>query len=339
LSLESILSLAEKLIAVRSVTGEEIPAMQLMESELTSRGFSVERLPVANDPRWNLLAAVGKPRIILTTHLDVVPAPDSLFTPVRKEGRLWGRGSCDAKGIAATMVEAVTSLVQEGVNNIGLLFVVEEETVSSGAKAAAPFLKERGVEYIVNGEPTECCLVSGHKGALTLEVLFQGKPAHSGYPHLGDDANNKLIRTCARLMETDFGKSDVLGKATINLGSIEGGVATNVVSPHAKLRCLIRTVTTNSEVQEIFKSVVTEASEINVKGSSEPVVLVTVPGFETGPVAYGTDIPYLMKSGAKCLLFGPGTIEVAHTDFESVEFSQLELAFDGYKKIVRHLAG
>jgi len=77
---------------------------------------------------------------------------------------------------------------------------------------------------------------------------------------------------------------------------------------------------------------------VNVKGSSEPIILHTVPGFKTGPVAYGTDVPYLVKSGAKCLLFGPGTIEVAHTDFESVEFSQLECALEGYKKIVLLLA-
>ena len=312
-------------------------ALELMEGELTARGFRCSRLPIPNDPRWNLLAVIGEPKILLSTHLDIVPAPDLLFTPQRKDGRLYGRGACDAKGIAATMVESVTALVQAGRRDVGLLFVVDEETVSTGAKSAAPQLKELGVEFIINGEPTECHLVTGHKGALNVEVLFKGRPAHSGYPHLGDDANLKLIQTCTRLAEADFGTSDVLGKATINLGLLEGGVATNVVSPMAKLKCLVRTVTPNVSVLEKIKSLCPDSSEVFVRGNGEPIFLHTVDGFPTCAVAYGTDVPYLMASGAKCLLYGPGTIEVAHTDEESVEFSQLEMAFEGYQRITAKL--
>jgi len=336
-SLESILSLAERLVSIKSISGTETLALEAMEEELRGREFNLERLAIPNDSRWNILATVGTPRIILTTHLDVVPGPDALFTPRREAGRLWGRGSCDAKGIAAVMVEAVTNIVRAGRKDVGLLFVVDEETVSTGAKAAAPELKKRGVEFIINGEPTECNLVTGHKGAFTVEISFTGKPAHSGYPHLGEDANNKLIRTCHTLMNADFGTSELLGKATINLGIISGGVATNVVSPKARVRALIRSVTPNAENLEKLKAFCPEASGFEIIGNGEPIVLHTIPGFPTMPVAYGTDVPYLMASGAKCLLYGPGTIEVAHTDFESVEFSQLEKAYAGYQEIVARL--
>ena len=337
MSLERILNLSEKLIAIKSLSGLETGALELMEVELRERGFHVERLPVPNRDTWNLLATIGEPEVILTTHLDVVPAPDKLFIPIRRDDKLWGRGSCDAKGIAAVMVEAVTSLVKEGRKNLGLLFVVEEETVSGGAKAAAPILKERGVKYIVNGEPTQSKLVTGHKGALTVEMKFEGKAAHSGYPHLGEDANKKLIRTCTALMSADFGSSEFFGNATINLGVLDGGVAANVVSPKARLKCLVRTVIPNDEVFEKIVAVCNEATSFERLGNSEAVKLHLVPGFETMSVNYGTDVPYLMASGAKCLLYGPGTIDVAHTDFEHVEFSQLESAYDGYRRIVSAL--
>lgn len=337
MSLEGILSLSEKLISVKSLSGFEVEVFQLMEVELISRGFKVERLPVPGSETWNLLAIVDSPEIILTTHLDIVPAPDSLFIPERRDGKLWGRGSCDAKGIAAVMVEAACSMVKQGKRNLGLLFVVDEETVSTGAKAAAPILKEKGVKFIINGEPTECYLVKGHKGALTVELHFAGKPAHSGYPELGEDANHKLIRTCSALMKADLGTNDFFGHATINLGVIDGGVAGNVVSPKARVRCLVRTVTPNEEVFEKLSTLCPEAQEIKRLGSSEPVRLHTVPGFPTMSVSYGTDVPHLMASGATCLLYGPGSINVAHTDFEHVEFSQLEQAFEGYQKIVAGL--
>jgi acetylornithine deacetylase len=337
LSLEGILTLTETLIAERSISGSETIALEIMEKELISKGFKTERLEIPNDTRWNLLAFVEQPRIILTTHLDVVPAQDELFVPTRKENRLWGRGSCDAKGIAATMVYAASELKAKGRKDVGLLFVVDEETVSTGAKAAAPELKKRGVEFIINGEPTMCQLVSGHKGALTVVIKFRGKPAHSGYPHLGDDANHKLIRACSELMQADFGTSELLGSATINLGVIEGGVATNMISPKSRVKALVRTVTSNTQVLEKIKAICPDADAIEVIGNSEPVFLHTVPGFDPVPVSYGTDVPYLMASGAKCLLYGPGTIEVAHTNFESVEFEQLEKAFLGYQEIVTKL--
>lgn len=335
--LERVLALSEKLMSVRSLSGMEQEVLLIMEAELIARGFVVEKLPVPNSESWNILATVERPEIVLSTHLDVVPAPEPLFVPEQRDGKLWGRGACDAKGIAATMVEVATSLSKEGAKNVGLLFLVDEEATSSGAKAAAPVLREKGVKYIINGEPTDCVMVSGHKGALTVDIYCTGRAAHSGYPELGDDANLKLIKICNSLLSEDLGQSELFGRATINLGLLDCGIAANVISPKAHLRCLVRTVTSNDTVFKKMVDICDLADKVIKVGSSEPTKLHTIPGFPTKTVSYGTDVPYLMESGAKCLLYGPGSINVAHTDREYVEFSQLESAYIGYLKIVSSL--
>lgn len=336
--LESILNLAEELIRIPSLSGKEREVLFLMETRLSALGWNVQKLPVANQERWNILATVGSPRVIFTTHLDVVPAPDALFTPRREDDCLFGRGACDAKGIAAVMVESATSLLKEGAKDMGLLFVVDEEALSIGAKAAAPILKELGVRYLIDGEPTDCFVAAGHKGVLTMEANFRGRSAHSGYPELGDDANARLIRFGSKILEADLGFSHKLGKATANLGMLSGGVATNVVSPQAQMKISVRVVTDTNDVYEKVKQLLPENTELKILGRAEPVELRTVSGFETKIVSYGTDIPHLLPSGAECLLYGPGSIFVAHTDEEHVSFSELLRSYEGYRKLYRELS-
>lgn len=335
--MEQILSLAKRLIEIRSTTGLEKEALLVMEENLTS--WSLERIPVSAE-RWNIFATPRNnpaPSVVLTTHLDVVPAPEACFQPRVEAGFLYGRGACDAKGIAATMVAAAEALRDAGEKDIGLLFVVDEEVSSQGAKCAAPFLRERGIRYLVNGEPTDCDLVTGHKGVVVAKLSFTGRAAHSGYPELGEDANARLIAICHELLETDFGESETFGRATINLGLIQGGTAVNVISPEGSVRLAIRTVTANSKVIEKLRAVVGDSATVEILSSSEPVQLKVVEGFRTKPVSYGTDIPSLLASGAQCLLYGPGTITVAHTDGERVALSELEEAFDGYQSIYHAL--
>lgn len=335
--MESILSLAKRLIEIPSTTGLEKEALLQMEEALT--GWHLERIPVSAE-RWNIFAtpiANPNPKIVFTTHLDVVPAPEACFSPRVEDGFLYGRGSCDAKGIAATMVVAAETLKSAGESEIGLLFLVDEEVSSQGAKCAAPFLRDRGVQYLVNGEPTDCDLVTGHKGVVVAKLTFVGRAAHSGYPELGEDANTRMISVCSELLEASFGESGTFGRATINLGLIQGGTAVNVVSPEATIRLAVRTVTQNSAVVEKLREIVGSAAQVEILSSSEPVLLKTVSGFRTKAVSYGTDIPSLLASGAQCLLYGPGSITVAHTDGERVAIAEIEEAFDGYQRIYRSL--
>ncbi len=336
--IDRILSLAQQLIRYPSVSGHEAEVMGFMHTALEEMGWSVEQLPVHDGRSFNVLATHGKPAVIFTTHLDVVPAPEALFAPKVADGKLFGRGACDAKGIAAVMVEAANSLRANGASDLGLLFVVEEELSSAGAKAAAPILKERGTKFIIDGEPTDCCLVTGHKGILSVELSFEGRAAHSGYPELGEDANAKMIRTGHRLLEVqNWGESEKFGKAHINLGICRGGTAMNVISPSAMMNVSVRTVAQNSEALAMIREISSEASGVIVRASTERVEMFVVDGFETKAVAYGTDVPHLKLSGAECLLYGPGSIGCAHTDGESLALADIERAFDGYRRLYQQI--
>lgn len=324
------------LTSVPSVTGEERAVLETIEKLLTAEGLKVERIPVEKD-RWNIFVAVGTPRIILTTHVDVVPAPAELFKPRVEDGKIYARGSCDAKGIAACMIVAFLRLLEQGTKDIGLLFVVGEEYGGDGAKVAAKNLQGRGIKYLINGEPTEGKLAAGHKGFMLFELEIPGKSCHSGYPELGVDANRALIEIGNKLLNADFGRSEIFGPATINLGMIEGGVAANVVSPGAKLKGSVRTVGSSIELVTYLKSMLPADVKAEFIQSDDPVQLKVLDGYDTYIASYVSDIPNLAPIGAEALMFGPGSIQVAHTDHEYLEIAAAEHAVEVYCDLVKRL--
>jgi acetylornithine deacetylase len=218
--------------------------MEYVETLLKGMGWRTERWPIPNDHRFNVFAkpSLQPTRVVFTTHLDVVPAPEALFHPQVTATTLKGRGACDTKGIAAAMIQAAESLRIEGCSDIGLLFVVEEETESAGAKAAVSELKERGVRYVVNGEPTEGKLIAAQKGVLAGKIAITGKACHSGYPDLGVDANGLLLELGHALRSISFGEHPIYGRSTLNIGTIQGGSAGNIVSPSSELSFWLRAV-------------------------------------------------------------------------------------------------
>lgn len=340
-----IAQVASDLMSYPSVTGAELPVLEHVERLLKGMGWHTERWPISNDERFNVFAALaGKsPTVVLTTHLDVVPAPERLWLPKVEGGALRGRGACDAKGIAAVMIEAADSLRQEGCADVGLLFVVGEETDSVGAKAAVPILRERGIRYIVNGEPTEGKLVVAQKGVLAGTIVIKGKPCHSGYPHLGTDANGFLVELAHALRRIDFGSHPVFGDATLNLGMIRGGSAGNVVSPSAEIAFWIRTVRSSLSSREPIERVVHETAQrfsgievgVEVQVVNDPLELEALPHFETTVFCGGSDISYYVESGARVLMFGPGSLHHAHTDDEHVTLQSLEEGYTAYRSICR----
>jgi acetylornithine deacetylase len=338
-----IVETAKELIAFRSLTGMETPVMEHVESLLRGMGWTTERWTIPNDLRFNLFAkpAGREPRVIFTTHLDVVPAPEGLFTPTIVDGVLFGRGACDTKGIAAVMIQVADSLRRDGHDDIGLLFVVGEETDSVGARIAVPMLRERGVEFIVNGEPTEGKLVIAQKGVLAGKIIAKGRSCHSGYPHLGVDANAFLIDVASDLRSIDFGAHPVFGKSTLNIGMLKGGEAGNIVSPSAELSFWLRTVTSSHASTELLHSVVQSVARgfpgievsVTIDVESEPIELVPLAGFETTVFCGGSDISYYVGSGAKVLMYGPGSLTHAHTDTEHIAARELGESFNGYRSL------
>ena len=329
-----VAALTEWLMSTDSTSGDERALIAAFASALGALGWRVTRIPVVNG-RENILATTGDgPYVTLSTHLDTVPP----FIPPRRDGgKIHGRGSCDAKGIAAAMVCAAERLRRDGVS-VALLFVVGEETTHDGAHAADAWLRRTGFtsRALVNGEPTESTLALGTKGAMRILVRTEGEAAHSAYPELGRSATLALVKLLAELDTLVLPTDELLGETTVNIGSLSGGVADNVVAPSAEARLMARLVTQGDDVWAALarwaqgRAIVERGIEV------PPVRLGSVPGFKTSVVAFATDIPALPSWGTP-YLFGPGSIHVAHRDDEFVEIAELQAAVEAYERIVRLL--
>jgi acetylornithine deacetylase len=323
-----VVRFTRELVDIESVTGNERRVGEFLEQRLRELGFQTERMPVVAD-RFNVVAVPpGQPRppIFFSTHMDTVPP----FIPSSEDdARAYGRGACDAKGIIAAQVAAAVRL-----RCIGLLFVVGEERDSQGAVAANQ--NPRGARFLINGEPTENRLAVASKGSLRLEIIAQGRMAHSAYPELGESAIEKLLEALNRVRAIPLPSVDGIGAATLNIGTIAGGRAPNVVPDQARAELIIRLVGESVELKRQIVAACDGLAEVKF-GLEVPFVrLRTVGGLPTMVAAFTTDIPVLSNWGEP-LLLGPGSIHVAHTDGEYVAKRQLLEAVDLYCELVRKL--
>jgi len=326
-----LFELTKALVNIPSVTGEEGALVDFLVPYLRNLAFTVREQKVERKRRNVFAAPRPKPKVILCTHLDTVPG---WFGASEDRAYIYGRGACDAKGIMAAMIEAVRILDREGTKDVGLLFVVGEETDSSGALKANAL--DLGSKFIVVGEPTGNKLGRGHKGILTFRLSAKGRRAHSASPQRGRSAIEKLLDALGALRALDFGEDPLLGRCLVNIGRIEGGIAANVVSDSAGAVVSVRTpFPTERILHEILRTVGRRVS-VEVVTKSEPQVLNTVPGFRTTVLPYGTDIPYLTSFG-KPLLLGPGSIADAHTKKEKIEKKQLRESVFVYIKLAGRL--
>jgi len=330
-----LFQLTRALVDIESITNHEAAVGEFLFqtlSELASRSSGqVERCAVEGD-RFNVFAQWGEPLVTLSTHMDTVPP----FLPSREDADfIWGRGSADAKGIIASMTGAAEALLEGGVRNFGLLFVVGEERNSAGAYAAAR--NPRGSRYLVNGEPTENKLALATKGVLRYEIEARGKLAHSAYPELGESAIDKLLDALHAIRRISFPHDALLGPTTLNIGVISGGRAPNVVPDSAMAEIAIRLVGDPAPVREAMSRAVGDHAEAREILCIPPVHFDRLDGFETTVVAYTTDVPAFGGSWGKPLVLGPGNIHVAHTNEECISKRELLAAKQIYQRIVRHL--
>lgn len=330
-----IFELTRALVDIESITGNELGVGLYLHEHLSalcrSHQGTVERMEVEPN-RFNIFAHWGDPVVTLSTHIDTVPP----FFPSREdETRIWGRGSCDTKGIIASMLFAVRELLDEGVRNIGVLFVVGEERNSAGAFAAAK--QNRGSKFIINGEPTENKLALGSKGALRCELIASGKMAHSAYPELGDSAILKLLDALEALRRMPLPVDPLLGPSTLNIGTIAGGRAPNVIPDHAQAEVFIRLIDEGASTREALRATVGHLAEVQEVLAVPAVHLGSLPGFETSVVAYTTDIPAFGGTWGQPFLFGPGSIHVAHTSQEHIPKHEMITAVQIYKSLVKQL--
>lgn len=282
--------------------------------------------------RFNVLAHWGEPVVTLSTHMDTVPP----FFPSREDGEfIYGRGACDAKGIIAAMIGAAERLLADGVRNFGVLFVVGEERSSAGAAVAAQL--PRGSRYLVNGEPTENKLALASKGALRLEVTAKGRMAHSAYPELGESAIDALLDGLEAMRRVPLPTDSLLGPSTLNIGTITGGRAPNVIPDAAKAELLVRLVGDAGPLREAFAAAGRGKVEVKEVLCIPAIKMEKVPGLATSVVSFTTDIPVFNGAWGSPLLFGPGSIHVAHTPDEKISKRELNEAVGIYADIVKRL--
>ncbi|MEA3247832.1 MAG: M20/M25/M40 family metallo-hydrolase [Gemmatimonadota bacterium] len=325
-----VLTLASELVAIPSVTRDEGKVVDHVARVLVSQGWNVTVQEVSPG-RGNVWASRKGGGVTLSTHLDTVPP----FIPPRVEdGRLYGRGSTDAKGIAAAMITAAERLVAEGEERVDLLFVVGEERGSDGARLANHLAATS--RFLVNGEPTESHLAVGCKGALRVLLRTRGREAHSAYAELGASAILPMARLLLEVDQLRLPSDPVLGASTVNVGTIHGGSGANIVPGACEAELMVRVVGEPEPVKAEIERWAAGRAEVSYPSYTPAQRFPHVDGFPTKAFAYTTDASLLTNWG-KPLLFGPGSITVAHTPDEYVAIPELNAAVDTYVRLVRTL--
>jgi acetylornithine deacetylase len=331
----NVYELTRALVDVESITDNEGAVGEYIHgylSKLASRsGGRTERIEVEAG-RWNVFTAWGEPIVTLSTHMDTVPP----FFPSREDDEfIWGRGACDAKGIIAAMAAAGERLLSEGTRNFGLLFVVGEERNSAGAEVAAS--SPRGSRYLINGEPTESKLALASKGVLRFELVARGRMAHSAYPELGESAIEMLLDALEAIRKVPLPKDALLGQSTMNIGTISGGHAPNVIADAASAAVMVRLVGDPEPIREAYTRAAGKRAQLNEIVCIPAMRFASVDGLPTSVVSFATDIPVFGRTWGEPLLFGPGSIHVAHTSEERISKRELTEAVGTYADMVKKL--
>jgi acetylornithine deacetylase len=320
------IALTRQLIDIDSTTGREAEAGRFLAGTLRRLGYDVTEQPVVGD-RFNVVASIDTPRVVLSTHFDCVPP----FFPSREvRGVLFGRGSCDAKGTILAMIAAVERLRAKGERRAGLLFVVGEERGSDGAQAANRIAP--GSRFFVDGEPTDNRLGAATRGVYRVKLIATGRAAHSSLPELGVSAIEKLLDALTMMRQVEWPEDPVMGRTHYTIGLISGGVAPNVIPPAADAEVMFRTVGDVADVRRLLERHIGSLVALEDVLVVPPVRLKTVAGIESASFAFTTDIPWLDRWGTP-LLLGPGSVSVAHTADEHVAIAELHRAVDLYEQL------
>src|SRR5437667_4617187 len=292
LSPMDVVTFTRQLVDIESITGNEAPVCDFLYRELCRLGWQARKMPVEGE-RSNIYATApeeSSPALVLSTHMDTVPP----FIPSSEDvARIYGRGSCDAKGIIAAQIAAAERLRQQSLH-VGMLFVVGEERDSLGAKVANE--QAAGCKYLVNGEPTENRMALASKGTLRVELTASGRMAHSAYPELGESAINKLLDALGRLRVMPLPSDPEIGPCTLNIGLIEGGRAPNVIPDYAHADLLYRLIGPSQDLRGQIKATAGHQVKTTFPLEIPFLRLRTVDGLPTMTASFTTDIPFLSHS-------------------------------------------
>ena len=327
----NVFELTRELIDIPSVTGDELAVGQYLSAYLERLGYRVEQQEIGSG-RFNVMATTeAPPRVVFSTHMDTVPP---FIASSEDDEFIYGRGSCDAKGIIAAQIFAADHLRANGMNDVGLLFTVDEELSSLGAQAANKHPLARECQFLINGEPTDSRLAAGTKGSVRVIITTEGRAAHSAYPEAGESAIEKLLDILQHIRSCHWPEDSFFGTTTCNIGVINGGTRPNVIPDHARAELQIRLSVDIEHVKRVLEDAVGTRGRLEYASAHNPVRLFSVPGFEECVVRFTTDVPYLSQWG-KPLLFGPGSILDAHTAHEKISKRELEEAVGLYVRLAK----
>ena len=328
-----LFALTRRLIDIPSVTGDEGAVGRFLAARLEALDYAVELQPVVGERRNVIATTAASPRIVFSTHMDTVP-------PFLRSGEdaenIYGRGACDAKGIVAAQILAAEKLRAEGIHEIGLLFTVDEELASDGAKAANAHRLASECRYLINGEPTDSKMAAGTKGSLRFTITSTGRAAHSAYPEQGESAIEKLLDVLEMIRRCEWPNDEMFGETTCNIGVMSGGTRPNVIPAEAQAELQIRLVSSAAPIKQLVKEAIAGRAQVEYSSEHEPVRLLALDGFEKCVPSFTTDIPYLSNWGTP-LLLGPGSIFVAHTEHEKISKQELAAAVDLYARLAKTL--
>ena len=336
-------------------TGEERIA-QFLEGKANSSGIEYKRMKVL--PRRENLVIRLKPagkiknKVMLTPHMDVVPATPDAFVPKIKNGCLYGRGACDTKGSIASFFHAFLRLAKERnrPKNTEIIFVglVDEEFGQAGSRTLAQ--KGPKANLAIAGEPTNLKVVSAHKGNLWIRLLTQGKAAHGSTPQYGSNAINNMSPILDTLTNEypkllSDRKHPLLGSPTISVGTIRGGSQPNVVPDSCEIDIDRRTIpgetdeSVKKEMKNLFRKLKIKSPKFSATRSVPCPPLDTDPSLpivqsflkasnrrKTIGVPYFTDASPISMGGTPALVYGPGNIAQAHSKNEWVSLKEVEKA-------------
>ncbi len=329
----NLFELLKTLIDIPSVSDDEQAVGFFLKDYLGSLGWTVDLQAVSANQN-NVVAFVNEtPRVFFSTHLDTVPP---FIAASETEENIYGRGACDAKGIIASQIFAAEELRKQGIDDIGLLFTVDEEQGSAGARKANEHRLAAKCEFMINGEPTDNILGVGSKGSLRFFIKTTGVAAHSAYPEEGESAIEKLLDILQDIRKIKFANDEFFGETTCNIGLINGGLKTNIIAPDASAGMHVRLTTDEKPILEILENVIDGRGQIEISSVARPVKMLAVEGFPQKVVRFTTDIPHLSNWGTP-LLLGAGSILVAHTKNEFVPKKELTEAVELYVDLAKKL--
>lgn len=329
----------------------------------------------ADGAKTNLLVVVGpssdsREGLVLSGHMDVVPADESgwhsdPFTLTETDNRYVGRGTADMKGFLALAANRLAAVDPASLNRaLALLFTYDEEVGTLGARRFAESFQDadRLPRNVVIGEPTELRVVRAHKGMVRFRLGFTGQAAHSGYPHLGRSAIEPAARSVValaalrRMMEVERAPNADLFPtvpfAALNVGTIAGGSAVNVIPDRCEVQVGIRLLPgmTGEQMAERVLAAVRGAVEepFTLESLTESPAMMLDPDaplhrllceavgqHQALSVMFASDAGWLQRAGFDCVLFGPGSIEVAHKPNEFLPVAEFRRACTILEGLIR----